>query len=461
LTSLNGLQTITSVGSDLRIWDNAVLENVNALSNITSINGYLHIQSNPELENISGLENTNPATIGGVLGLHIQDNQSLSICGLDNFCTYLSNPANIRTIANNGEDCTEAAVVIECTPVCDLPENVSITSIDTTTANFSWSGANGANGYSWVVMSSGVNPNGTPVASGTTSGTTVAVSDLTTTTAYDFYVKANCSAINSEWSEVVSFMTYSPDYVAVALTGFNSDVIAEGNLSPAVSTSAAVDVNYQNVFYNQTYSYNWVVSPQNYLPANGAFTSEQTAGLPYQLAPANGNNALRLTSGQSGTLTFATPVSAKTVFALITSGEGASMVNVTVNFEDNTAQQFTNHFVADWFNGNNYAITGLGRVERSGYNFQDFSDNPRLYEMELAISPENQDKNITGIHFQRTSGGIAVTAVMGVSIEKGIPACVVPTDLTASNLTENSADLSWTSDGTLFDIEWGVSGFTQ
>src|SRR5690606_38568956 len=73
----------------------------------------------------------------------------------------------------------------------------------------------------------------------------------------------------------------------------------------------------------------------------------------------------------------------------------------------------------------------------------------------------NQDKNITGIHFQRTSGGIAVTAVMGVSIEKGIPACVVPTDLTASNLTENSADLSWTSDGTLFDIEWGVSGFTQ
>src|SRR5690606_32284391 len=133
LTSLNGLQTITSVGSDLRIWDNAVLENVNALSNITSINGYLHIQSNPELENISGLENINPATIGGVLGLHIQDNQSLSICGLDNFCTYLSNPANIRTIANNGEDCTEAAVVIECTPVCDLPENVSITSIDTTT----------------------------------------------------------------------------------------------------------------------------------------------------------------------------------------------------------------------------------------------------------------------------------------------------------------------------------------
>src|SRR5690606_39257189 len=51
--------------------------------------------------------------------------------------------------------------------------------------------------------------------------------------------------------------------------------------------------------------------------------------------------------------------------------------------------------------------------------------------------------------------------IMGVSIEKGIPPCSEPTDLSASNLTENSADLSWTNDGNLFDIEWGVSGFVQ
>src|SRR5690606_16064346 len=40
-----------------------------------------------------------------------------------------------------------------------------------------------------------------------------------------------------------------------------------------------------------------------------------------------------------------------------------------------------------------------------------------------------------------------------------IPSCLEPTDLTATNITSNSADLSWTSDGETFDIKWGMSGF--
>src|SRR5690606_11677996 len=40
------------------------------------------------------------------------------------------------------------------------------------------------------------------------------------------------------------------------------------------------------------------------------------------------------------------------------------------------------------------------------------------------------------------------------------PTCLPVTLLNASNVTANSANLSWVSAGTLFDIEWGVSGFT-
>src|SRR5690606_2686962 len=39
------------------------------------------------------------------------------------------------------------------------------------------------------------------------------------------------------------------------------------------------------------------------------------------------------------------------------------------------------------------------------------------------------------------------------------PTCFPPTNLAATNLTYSSADLGWTSDGTAFDIKWGVSGF--
>ncbi len=41
------------------------------------------------------------------------------------------------------------------------------------------------------------------------------------------------------------------------------------------------------------------------------------------------------------------------------------------------------------------------------------------------------------------------------------PTCSQPTTLTASNVASNSADLSWSSTGSLFDIEWGTQGFVQ
>src|SRR5690606_22924905 len=40
-----------------------------------------------------------------------------------------------------------------------------------------------------------------------------------------------------------------------------------------------------------------------------------------------------------------------------------------------------------------------------------------------------------------------------------LPSCIEPSALTATNLTYSSADLSWTSDGTAFDIKWDTSGF--
>jgi hypothetical protein len=41
------------------------------------------------------------------------------------------------------------------------------------------------------------------------------------------------------------------------------------------------------------------------------------------------------------------------------------------------------------------------------------------------------------------------------------PACPAPTDLTASSITTNSASLGWTSSATSFNVEYGLSGFTQ
>ncbi|HUH50885.1 MAG TPA: GEVED domain-containing protein [Flavobacterium sp.] len=49
----------------------------------------------------------------------------------------------------------------------------------------------------------------------------------------------------------------------------------------------------------------------------------------------------------------------------------------------------------------------------------------------------------------------------GLTFTWSPPTCIAPSALTATNHTLNSADLSWASDGTLFDIEWGAGVFAQ
>src|SRR5690606_10167066 len=76
---------------------------------------------NLALTDISGLENIDPSTISGSQGLYILGNPSLSICNLDNFCTYLSFPAvtHPRTISTNGANCGSVAVITaSCSTDC-------------------------------------------------------------------------------------------------------------------------------------------------------------------------------------------------------------------------------------------------------------------------------------------------------------------------------------------------------
>src|SRR5690606_31356065 len=42
-----------------------------------------------------------------------------------------------------------------------------------------------------------------------------------------------------------------------------------------------------------------------------------------------------------------------------------------------------------------------------------------------------------------------------------IPACDAPTDVTATDITLESATINWTSVGNNFDIEWGTADFAQ
>jgi len=81
LTSLTGLENITSIGGDLSIEDNIALTSLTELENITSIGGDLSIEFSYALISLTGLEN-----IGSIEGdLELYYNPSLtSLAGLEN-----------------------------------------------------------------------------------------------------------------------------------------------------------------------------------------------------------------------------------------------------------------------------------------------------------------------------------------------------------------------------------------
>ena len=74
LTSLAGLESLTSVGGDLDINWNLALTTLSGLENVTSVGGDLNIESNYSLTSLSGLENI--TSVGG--GLDIGGNYTLT-----------------------------------------------------------------------------------------------------------------------------------------------------------------------------------------------------------------------------------------------------------------------------------------------------------------------------------------------------------------------------------------------
>ncbi|MFD2432381.1 fibronectin type III domain-containing protein [Mesonia maritima] len=115
-------------------------------------------------------------------------------------------------------------------PTCFSPTNVQVTNTTGNTADFSWDAETTAtNGYIWVVMADGDDPNtGTPIASGTTpAGTTSAnVTGLSASTDYDFYVKSDCGGGDeSDWASGLDFQTPCATFPAPYVENFDSTSI--------------------------------------------------------------------------------------------------------------------------------------------------------------------------------------------------------------------------------------------
>ncbi|ROI00660.1 fibronectin type III domain-containing protein [Chryseobacterium daecheongense] len=249
-------------------------------------------------------------------------------------------------------------------------------------------------------------------------------------------------------------------------SGYTADVIANGIGSSSVTTNNDVDgVSY--AFVAKDFQLTSTSAAITYgIPADGIINSAvaATPGLSYQLASLSANNSLRLAAvNDTGTLTFTTPKAAFKLYMLAVSGSSptATTVNVVVNFTDATSQTFSGINVSDWYNGANFAIQGIGRINRTNDALESGSGtNPRLYQIELAIDPANQPKQIQSVTVTKASGpGLPNVFAFSADVYSD---CAPPVLQAPSAITANSALVSWTapSNAVSYDVYHSTSNAT-
>ena len=142
-------------------------------------------------------------------------------------------------VTSNGWD---VSITCAAPPSCNNPSSPSVSNITSTSAEANWNAGIVTTEYNWEVVPSGNGQGVGVVASGNTSTTMATISGLTTSTSYDFYVKADCE---SNWVGPVTFTTVPANDEcsgAISLTvGANGDCPTNQYSADATSATQSDD----------------------------------------------------------------------------------------------------------------------------------------------------------------------------------------------------------------------------
>lgn len=315
---------------------------------------------------------------------------------------------------------------------CPTPTGLGILEITPYTAKAVWGGDEGAFDIQWGVY-------GFELETGTVMsdyGTSFTIDNLEPSTRYQYYVRKSCDGDVSSWAGPYDFTTLcAPLTPPTAVETFSTYVEnvpatlacwleAKGDIGTALTgaTSAWAGQNY-NLNYNADGGANgkaayvnlhgdkkdWLISSQIDL-GDGS--------IPYQL-----EYSVSVTPW-TGTAEVTT-LGEKYVKVVVSTdgGETWAEANVIKTYDSNNIPTNRGRDEAIVLTG----YTGVVRIGFMAFSTATSNDS-RFYIDNFSVVP--------------------------------VPTCAKPASLTASDITSNSAILSWVSEGSLFDIEWGVTGFT-
>lgn len=307
-------------------------------------------------------------------------------------------------------------VILSAVSTCSAPISLTTSNITTTSTDLSWT-AGGTGGTSWQVE---YGTTGFTQGTGTkiiTSSNSYALSGLTPSTTYDWYVREICGAGDTSfWTSANTFSTICTPYIIPYFEGFESGY-TNGNTVAGCIT----EIDVQGVS-------NW--------KTNNTATS-------FNRAPRTGNwNAFLLYSNENWMLI---PVQLN----------GGTSYTVQVFARQNTDDTDTELSISY---GNIGTVAGMTNTIVAPTGIVDGN----YQEITGAFTPTT-----TGVYYVGIKGDVDYSAfslsIDDIKITETSAACVSPNSLTANNITESSAKLSWTENGaaTQWQIEWGEEDFNQ
>jgi len=253
---------------------------------------------------------------------------------------------------------------------------------------------------------------------------------LDPTTNYQYYVRQDCGSEDiSFWSEPFAFRTTQ----VLAILPYNEDF--EGD-----------DHGWE--FNNATHANKWYVGDA---VSNG------------------GNQSMYISNDEGVTNTYTTSTSVTHAFKDVQIPDNAQ--NIALSFDWRCVGEGlgpVNYYdylrvwvvPATYTPLNNTQITTAnsgGGVQVGGY----FNGSNTFVQANFTLDAATYQGQVVRLVFEFRSdvnGGVQPPAAIdNISIIEAN--CLQPTALVAQEITATSAELSWSSEGTAFDIEWGVDGF--